>query len=138
MITLIAPITNIFSAASAACSKNGFFGFPHWYKYLDVQQIDINGTKTCQVVNFHLLSDGKAPSDLPLVILAILDIMLRIAGLVAVGFVIYGAIQYITSQGEPDGIKKAQNTIVNALIGMVIAITATAAVAFIGNTLGAK
>ena len=132
MITLIAPITNIFSAASAACSKNGFFGFPHWYKYLDVQQIDINGTKTCQVVNF------KFPGDLSLVILAILDIMLRVAGLVAVGFVVYGAIQYITSQGEPDGIKKAQNTITNALIGMVIAITATAAVAFIGNSLGAK
>lgn len=132
MITLIAPITNIFSAASAACSKNGFFGFPHWYKYLDVQQIDINGTKTCQVVNF------KFPGDLTLVILAILDIMLRVAGLVAVGFVVYGAIQYITSQGEPDGIKKAQNTITNALIGMVIAITATAAVAFIGNSLGAK
>jgi hypothetical protein len=97
-----------------------------------VQQVDINGAKTCQVVNF------KFPGDLTLVILAILDIMLRIAGLVAVGFVIYGAIQYITSQGEPDGIKKAQNTITNALIGMVIAITATAAVAFIGNSLGAK
>jgi hypothetical protein len=132
MITFIAPITNIFSAASAACTKNGFFGFPHWYQYLDVQQVDINGAKTCQVVNF------KFPGDLTLVILAILDIMLRIAGLVAVGFVIYGAIQYITSQGEPDGIKKAQNTITNALIGMVIAITATAAVAFIGNSLGAK
>lgn len=132
MITLIAPITNIFSAASAACTKNSFFGFPHWYQYLDVQQVDINGTKTCQVVNF------KFPGDLTLVVLAILDIMLRIAGIVAVGFVIYGAIQYITSQGEPDGIKKAQNTITNALIGMVIAITATAAVAFIGNSLGAK
>jgi hypothetical protein len=132
MITLIAPITNIFSAASAACTKNGFFGFPHWYQYLNVQQVDIYGTQTCQVVNF------KFPGDLTLVVLAILDIMLRIAGIVAVGFVIYGAIQYITSQGEPDGIKKAQNTIVNALIGMVIAITATAAVAFIGNSLGAK
>jgi ABC-type Fe3+ transport system permease subunit len=132
MITLIAPITNLFSAASAACTKNGFFGFPHWYQYLDVQQIKIGDATTCQVVNF------KVPGDITLVILALLDIMLRIAGIVAVGFVIYGGIQYITSQGEPDGIKKAQNTITNALIGMVIAISATAAVAFIGNSLGAK
>lgn len=135
MISLILPLVNNFAAASAACKKNGFFGFPHWYEYLDVQKVTIgvdDKVSTCQVVNF------KFPGDLTLVILAILDIMLRIAGLVAVGFVIYGAIQYITSQGEPDGIKKAQNTITNALIGMVIAITATAAVAFIGNSLGAK
>ncbi len=136
MISLITPITNVFSAASAACTGNKFFGFPHWYQYLDVQKVSIgegaDKVSSCQVVNFHF------PGDITLVVLAILDVMLRIAGMVAVGFVIYGAIQYITSQGEPDGIKKAQNTITNALIGMVIAISATAAVAFIGNSLGAK
>ncbi|MGF7229097.1 MAG: hypothetical protein ACQR33_03870 [Candidatus Saccharibacteria bacterium] len=132
---MIAPLTLIpqhFAAASAACTKNGFFGLYHWYQYLNVQQVNIGGTTSCQVVNFAF------PGDITLVVLAILDDMLRIAGMVAVGFVMYGAIQYITSQGEPDGIKKAQQTILNALIGMVIAIASTAIVAFIGNSLGAK
>ena len=68
--------------------------------------------------------------------LAILDDLIRIAALVAVGFVIYGGIQYVTSQGSPDQTKQAQQTIINALIGLVLAILASSIVAFIGNRLG--
>lgn len=125
-------ISQNFAAAAAACTQNGFFGFPHWYKYLNVQQVNIGGSTSCQVINFAV------PGDITLVVLAILDILLHISGMVAVGFIMYGAIQYITSQGEPDGIQKAQTTILNALIGMVIAIASTAIVGFIGNSLGAK
>lgn len=128
-------LPSIFSAVDAACQR-GFFGFPTWYKYLDVQQVEIgakgSGEKitSCQVVDF------KVPDDIVLIIMAILDILLRLGGLVALGFIIYGAIQYVTSQGEPDAAKKAQSTIINALIGMVICILAASIVAFIGNRLG--
>jgi len=67
--------------------------------------------------------------------LAIVDILLRIVGLVSVGFVIYGGFRYITSQGEPDATKKALATVVNALIGMAIAIFAVTIVSFMGSTL---
>lgn len=133
MLSLLAtPAIQTF-AATCSAKANSFFGFPTWYRYLKLQEVTLgDGSKSCQIVDFQV------PGDITLVILAVLDILLRLAGIVAVGFIIYGAIQYITSQGEPDGIKKAQNTIFNALIGLVIAITATAAVAFIGNSLGAK
>jgi hypothetical protein len=55
---------------------------------------------------------------------------------VAVGYVIYGGIQYVTSQGSPDATKKAQQTIINALIGVVLAVLAASIVAFIGNRFG--
>lgn len=126
---LTSTLSTHFAAVADACNNNGFFGFPHWYKYLDVRQLTINGEKTCQVVDFSI------PGDLTLVALAILDMLLRLAGMVAVGFVVYGSIQYVTSQGEPDGVKKAQNTIVNALIGVVIALVAAATVSFIGRQL---
>jgi len=126
MINALPHITNF--ARDAACYKNSFFGFPHWYQYLDVDKN--NATNTCQVINFAF------PGDITLVVMAILDMALRAAGMVAVGFVIYGAIQYVTSRGEPDGVKNAQNTIINALIGLTIAVLATGVVRFIGNRIG--
>jgi ABC-type Fe3+ transport system permease subunit len=128
MLQTFLPV--IFSAVDAQCNKGSFFGFPRWYKYLDVQYITVGDSKSCQVVDF------KFPDDIMLILLAVLDILLRLGGLVALGFMIYGAIQYLTSQGEPDAAKKAQSTIINALIGMVICIFAASIVAFIGNRLG--
>lgn len=109
-----------------ACGKS-FFGIPPWYKYIEAAG-KLNGD--CQVVKFNI------PADLSLVVLGILDILLRIAGLAAVGFVIYGGIQYVVSQGEPDRTKKALGTIVNACIGLAIALIAVAFVSFIGNAVG--
>jgi hypothetical protein len=53
-----------------------------------------------------------------------------------VAFIIYGAIQYTASQGNPDSMSRAQNTILNALIGLAVAIVAVAFVSFLGNKLG--
>ena len=131
---LMSLFTN-FGAVAKACGGNAFFGLPHWYEYLNVQQVVVDSaanTTSCQVVGFTF------PGDVILVILAILDMLLRVAGLVAVGFIIYGGISYVTSQGEPDATHRAQSTILNALIGLVIAIISVAIVAFAGNALGAK
>lgn len=117
-------------AADPTCSTGGFFGLPTWYKYLQVEYSDI--TKECEV-QFSLMKDGTFNgSDLLLVGLSVVDILIRIIALIAVFFVMYGGIRYITSQGSPDGTKAAQNTIMNAMIGLAIAITASALVAFIG------
>ena len=124
MIFSLFHLTN-FAAVAGNC-KAGFFGLPHWYEYLNVSVQ--NGT--CSVTDF------KFPGDLTLVALAIAEMLLRIAGLVAVGFIIYGGIKYVISQGEPDNVQQAQNTVINACIGLVIAIFSTAIVAFIGHTFG--
>jgi hypothetical protein len=115
-------------ARDAQCYANNFFGFPHWYEYLDVN-IDAT-TKVCQVSKFTF------PGDITLVVLALLDMGLRLAGLVALGFIVYGAINYVTSQGEPDKTKKAQETVLNALIGLTIALLAAGIVRFIGARIG--
>lgn len=124
-------ITSLLGHFAAGC-KSGFFGFPHWYEYLDVRDVQ-NGTETihCQVASFNV------PGDLILVTLAIVDILIHIAGLVAVVYVVIGGVQYVTSQGNPDAAAKAQSTVVNALIGLALAITAIAFVSFIGNKVGA-
>lgn len=114
-------------AASPACQKP-FFGLKNWYHYLDTNA-------QCEIVNFKFLpTDGR--SDLLLIGVALVDDLIRIAGLVAIGYVIYGGILYVTSQGSPDQTSKAQNTIQNALIGLAVAVLAVAAVSFIGNRIG--
>lgn len=133
MTTLIVPALGRF--ADTVCNPNStFFGLPVWYKYLNVKP------DTTPNANAHGACDfsGVAlwpPTDLGLIGLAILDDLLRIAGIVAIAFIVYGGILYVTSQGEPDKTKQAMNTIVNALIGLAVALVAVAFVSFIGNQL---
>ena len=116
-----------FAALASGCDPSKtFFGLPVWYKYLKVAAVS---NQACDFVNF------KFPNDLGLVGLALLDDLLRIAGLVAVVYVIVGGVQYVISQGSPDNTKKAQETVLNALIGLVLAIGATAIVSFAGNSI---
>lgn len=118
---------------SGTCEKPRLLGvFIPWYEYLDVQR---DATGSCSVKDFTLLPDNGKDSDLPLVLLAIIDDLLRIAGLVAVIFVIYGGVQYATSQGSPDATAKAQSTVLYALIGLVIALAAVTFVTFLGRAL---
>lgn len=65
--------------------------------------------------------------------MAIIELLLRISGLIAVGFIIFGSIQYITSQGSPDSLKGAKSTITNAIVGLVIAMVATGFIQFLGG-----
>ena len=117
--------------AAPVCPKENFFGLVPWYKYLDYGPSPIaTGGRICEVKNFQVLGSG---SDFPLILLALVDNLLRIAGLLAVGFIIYGAIKYVTSQGSPDDTSQAQNTIVNALIGLVVAMIGVGLVSFIGG-----
>lgn len=109
----------------APCDPGGgFFGLKPWYAYLE-SETDPLGKCT------PIINDGR---DIGFIVLAIIDDMLRISALVAVAFVIYGGVQYVLSQGEPEKTNSAKNTILNALVGAMIAITATGIVSYIGNS----
>jgi hypothetical protein len=112
-------ISTALTTFGARCDN---FLLPTWHKYLEHDG-------KCQVTNFTF------PDDLGAIILAIVEILLRIGTLAAVAFVIYGGFLYMTSQGEPDKAANARKTIINAVIGLVIAILATGVVSFIGGRL---
>jgi hypothetical protein len=134
---MFTPLINLLAAASP-CAEKSFFGLVPWYHYLEkkVVEVTVNGEKVKECkINFNILPSGSQ-ADAPLVLAAIVDDLLRIAGFVAVAFVIVGAIQYVTSEGNPENTAKAQSTILNALIGLAIAIVGVAFVSFVGNKLG--
>jgi len=114
-----------FAAAGCSADNTSFFSFPTWYKYLEPKVVDNVCTPTF-----------KFPDSIPLIGLAIVDILVRLAALVAIAFVIYGAFSYVTSQGVPDKIAKARDTIIGALIGVVVAVSAAGIINYLGTKLG--
>lgn len=109
---------------AAACQTKGITIIPSWYKYIDGEQVQ----GRCEL-------KFRFPDDIGAILLALIEILLRIGAIVAVAFVIYGGFLYITSQGEPDKALQARTTIINALVGLMIAILATGIVTFIGGQL---
>lgn len=61
---------------------------------------------------------------------SILGIVFIVTGAVAVLFIIIGAVQYAISAGNQSQITKAKDTILYALVGLVISISAFAIVQF--------
>lgn len=56
-----------------------------------------------------------------------------VAALLALGFLILGGIKWLTSQGEKEGINKARETIVAAIVGLIIIFLSYLIVNFILN-----
>lgn len=103
----------------AACANGNFLFFPAWYKY-------VQDPRTCGAAITNI-------NDVWLIVAAVLEIMLRVAALAAIGYIIFAGFQYITSQGEPDKAARARSTAINALVGLVIAILATAVINFVAG-----
>jgi len=112
--------------AAGSCQNTYFFGLKPWYYYIPL-------SSSCQFDATHPFTLLGAHSDLLLIILAIIDDLLIVAGIAAVVFVMYAGIKYITSQGNPDETSKALSTLIYALIGLAIAVIAIPTVSYIGN-----
>jgi len=69
------------------------------------------------------------------IIFRIIQILLAIAGLVAVIFLIIGGFRYITAGGNEETAETAKKTITNAIIGIVVIILAFVIVRVISNAL---
>lgn len=63
----------------------------------------------------------------------IVNIMLFILGAIAVIMIVIGGIKYTTSNGDSSAITSAKNTILYAVVGLVVAILAYAIVNFVLN-----
>ena len=126
-------------AADKPCSEGSgagsFFGFPTWYKYLKSREVPLENGTICSP---HL----TGLNDIWLIGLAIIEILLRISILIAIVFVVVGGFKFITSNGDvggggkPDKIASARRTVIDALVGMAIAIVAIAIVSYLGRRFG--
>ncbi len=106
----------MFLLAADICSKSDFL--PDLYKNLH------SAAPQCEV---QIDSFGSITT----LILNIIGIALFLAGFLAVVFIVIGGIQYTTSGGDEKKVAKAKSTIINAIIGVVLASMAYTIVTFI-------
>lgn len=66
----------------------------------------------------------------------VINWVLIAVGIICVVFIIVGGIRYATSGGDPEKVKSAKNTILYALIGLVIAILANVIVQIVFQVTG--
>lgn len=61
----------------------------------------------------------------------ILQILFGVIGALSVLFVVIGGLRFVASDGDPQDAARARNTIIYALVGLVLSISAEAIVAFV-------
>ncbi len=66
----------------------------------------------------------------------ITNTVLLIIGLVSVVMLLYGGLRYIISGGDSKKVTEAKNTVLYAIIGLIVAILAYAIVNFVLNAIG--
>ena len=82
--------------------------------------------------------DKKGADDLKDKIQTIVNVMLFILGAIAVIMIIIGGIRYTTSNGDAQQTKAAKDTILYAVVGLIVAILAYAIVTFIVSSFSGK
>ena len=74
---------------------------------------------------------GQSTSRLNNIIKTIINIVSIVVGVVAVIMIIFGGLKYITSGGDSSNVSSAKNTIIYAIIGLVIVALAQFIVRFV-------
>lgn len=125
MINMV--LSNFAASVGAACNPKGgsLFGFPHWYDYLPGK---VDGNNVCVPALGSL-------NDIWRIVAAVIEILLRVGVFIAVAMVIYAGVTYAISQGESDKTAKAKNTLVDALIGLAVAVMASFIITFIAGSI---
>jgi Type IV secretion system pilin len=117
----------VFATSCEASSKvSSFLSFPTWYKYLPSAVDPNTGLCSPQLGSIN---------DVWLIVAAVIEILLRVAALMAVGLIIYGGISLMLSQGDPQQTNNGRNTIISAVVGLIICIFASIIIAFIAGSL---
>lgn len=127
-------IFKIFAVTSCDLPDSTLFGMPSWYKYLDGMQTTPDDSIVGSGGGGSVCTPQiTALSDVLLIGASVLEMLIRLAAMVAIVMIIWGGIKYVTSQGEPDKTEQARGTIINGVVGMIIAVAATATINFVAG-----
>jgi len=107
---------------SAADPK--FFGFPAWYRGLNVSQDGTSESCTIKLTDL---------TDIWKVAVNVIELITRLSAYIAIIMIIIGGITFLISTGEPEKIATARKTILFAVIGLVISLSATIIVGYVAN-----
>lgn len=81
------------------------------------------------------ISDGSQSTPLMSTVGTLINVFLFLIGAVSVVMIIFGGFKYVTSAGESSAVSSAKNTILYAVVGLVISVAAYAIVGFVLGSL---
>ena len=117
-LVLIGTASLFPASAFAACNKPKFFGLSPWYQHLELDE-----SANCAVAQSNF-ADDQMIATVWKIILTILSDLFFVAGVLAVVYLIYTGIIFITSAGDPGAVTKAKRALVGTLTGLVIVLLA--------------
>lgn len=128
IVGLFSIFVSLSPVAMAAdnCRGSGALAIPTWHKYIPTNPPPDCSFKDAEEVGGRFVI---------LIIFGVFEALLWVAGFLAVLFVAYGGFKFLTSNGEPNNISAAKTTLLNALIGLAIAILGSQVVGFIARNL---
>lgn len=81
-------------------------------------------------------AEAGQETDLGAIIVDVINIMLYIVAILAVIMIIYGGIRYTTSGGNQTHVTAGKNSLLYAIVGLIVAILAWAIVNFVASQFG--
>ncbi len=113
------------NTASAVCGQDSYIGFPTWYKGL-----------TCDDEGTVVIEKGDAGfNQMWTIVLNFVGMLVVAIGYVAAGFFMWGGFNYIISTGDPGKVAAAKNTLLNSIIGLVIALASVGILDFVQKSI---
>ncbi|RWZ78000.1 MAG: hypothetical protein EOT04_03395 [Candidatus Chaera renei] len=108
----------VYAHTGTPCPAPNVLLLPAWYNNLTIQP-------NCNQPDLHKLE------DIWVIVLNVIEMLMKALGYLSAGFIVWGGFRYMKSQGDPNMVAGAKNTIFNAAIGLVIAIGSVAMVRFV-------
>lgn len=105
--------------ATTGCVGGAILTFPCWYR-----GIPLNAQNVPQVTTLNAVW---------IIVLNVIEMFMQLVGYFAAGYIIWGGFKYMKSQGNSQNIASAKSTIMNAAIGLGIALTSVAIVNFVSS-----
>ena len=122
LLLALAPPALATNTQCGADDGRTWFGLPSWDR----------GLGSCEDLGEI---SPQNPDKLKIIIANVSNIVIRLAGLIAVGFIIFSGFKFVLSSGNSDQAAQARQTGINALIGLAIAVFATTIVEIISQRL---
>jgi hypothetical protein len=127
IFTFMSTATTYAATCSGPVAGNpgdsGILGFPNWHRGLECDGDKASGT-------YHVVMTD-IPKTVWTVVLNAVDMLLRVVGILAVVMILVSAFRYLTNGGSEEKIRSAKTSLLQAIVGLVIALLASTIVGFV-------
>lgn len=99
--------------------------------FVPYQATAIDLFDTCTDTNCAIVKEDRLQTNSSNIVWQIMRLVLMALGSISVLMIVIGGLRFVLSQGDPAGVSTARNTVLYAVIGLVVAILAGGIIQFV-------